>query len=87
MDGQGNALVAGAPSASFQTTPGALQAQSGLAASAIAKITANGSALLYGAHFPGGFISGLVADAAGNAYVTGRQVRFLGDTAAADRNS
>jgi len=68
VDPQGNVFIAGQASSGFQTTASALQTAN--AAYGIAKISADGSKLLYATYFNAG-ISSIAVDSAGNAYVTG----------------
>jgi hypothetical protein len=78
LDGQGNAYVEGVTSsASFPTTPGALQPHfgGGISDAFVTKLNPTGSALVYstylgGSRFDGGAI-GMAVDASGNAYVDG----------------
>ncbi|MFC5652970.1 SBBP repeat-containing protein [Paenibacillus solisilvae] len=72
VDASGNAFVFGSSgSANFPITPGAFQTTVGLF---ITKLNAAGSALIYSTFLGGSGVdssSGIAADAAGNAYVTG----------------
>jgi hypothetical protein len=76
-DAAGNAYVAGiTPSADFPTTESGRQRQAGghLTDAFLAKISPDGTQLLYGTYMGGGFneeAHGVAADNNGNAYVTG----------------
>ena len=80
MDSADNAYVIGRTSSTdFPTTPGADPHSAALSDAFVAKINATGSALLYSTHLGGnnGVRSGhsIAVDIAGNAYVTGRDLR------------
>jgi uncharacterized protein (TIGR03437 family) len=74
VDGQGNVFVTGSTGGSFPTTPNAAIANSTTSRSFAAKISADGSRLLYSTYLPDADStpSAIAIDAQGNAYVAGK---------------
>jgi Bacterial Ig domain/Beta-propeller repeat len=73
VDRAGNAYLTGTAGPGFPTTPGTLQATAPGGGSFVAKISTDGTRLVYGTYFGGAAtqVSALAVDGAGNAYLTG----------------
>ena len=72
VDSSGDAYVTGSAVSDFPTTAGAFQTTSPNGGAFVAKVNANGTALLYSTYLGGrGPGNGIAVDGSGNAYVTG----------------
>ena len=74
MDGAGNAYVAGTAGPGLPTTPGVPQPSAPNGASFLAKISADGTRLLYATYFgnAGTVVNAVAVDGAGSAYLAGQ---------------
>ena len=72
IDAQGNAYVTGTTSStSFPTTSGAYRTSIGANSGFVAKLNAQGNALVYSTYVPGGEAAAIAVDGQGNAYISG----------------
>jgi uncharacterized protein (TIGR03437 family) len=74
IDSSGNILLTGATGGQFPTTPGAAIVSSITATVFAAKISADGSKIIYSTYLPASLAvsSSIAVDAAGNAYISGK---------------
>ncbi len=76
VDATGNVVLTGSTDGQFPTTPGAAIESSTDAKVFAAKITADGSKVLYSTYLPGWMVSSscIAVDAAGSAYIAGKTI-------------
>jgi uncharacterized protein (TIGR03437 family) len=71
LDGAGNAYITGITGGQFPTTPGAAHGSSAPSAVFAAKVSSDGSRIVYATYLPLVISSVMVVDSGGNAYVAG----------------